>query len=306
MIQWEAIVADADNLDRVWVWYLLTVSASVVVAGGGGVDGDGAGFVAIHLGLFAIVVLIGRWARGMSAVAQRTVRSVFTVVGLPVVFSSLGMVLPAIHPEPFEWTWIAWDRALLGDDPTRMAQALVVPWFVEILQVCYASFYLLPVLTLLAVARVAGGACFDRGLLLVTFCFLASYAGYILWPTLPPYRFLPHEVELQGLWLSDALQQMIDRAEINRWDCFPSGHTMLSLVCVGLAWRWARRLLWGLVPVVGLLVLSTLVLRYHYLMDVLAGAVAAPVGVWWIERVVRPAHDPARQISAGEAPAGHG
>jgi membrane-associated phospholipid phosphatase len=50
---------------------------------------------------------------------------------------------------------------------------------------------------------------------------------------------------------------------------------MLSLISLMLVWRWARRAFWPLAVVVGLLVCSTMALRYHWVWDVLAGALAA-------------------------------
>ena len=55
-------------------------------------------------------------------------------------------------------------------------------------------------------------------------------------------------------------------------DCFPSGHTEIALVVLLYAWRFERRYFCGLLPAVGLLLFSTVYLRYHYVVDVLAGA----------------------------------
>jgi membrane-associated phospholipid phosphatase len=110
---------------------------------------------------------------------------------------------------------------------------------------------------------------------ILVFCFLCSYLGYLLFPTLPPYRFLDHGGELQGLWLAGTLHGWIDAAEANRWDCFPSGHTMLSVVSLILVWRWARRAVLPIALLVALLIFSTMALRYHWSWDVLAGALLA-------------------------------
>jgi membrane-associated phospholipid phosphatase len=197
------------------------------------------------------------------------------LVSLPVVFSSLGWLLPAVNPEPWEWRWLALDRAVFGFDPTVAMQKLLSPLLTDLLQVTYVSFYLLPVAACLVVLRVAGTPAFDRALTIVVFAFLLSYLGYLLFPTLPPSRCLDHGPPLCGLWCTEPLHRFVDAAEWHRWDCFPSGHTMLAVISALLVRRWARRWFWPFAVVVTLLILSTMALRYHWVSDVVAGALLA-------------------------------
>ncbi len=258
----------------IWTWYLTTVL--VVVGCVAVVDGRLASpaHLALHLALLVLVRALpcsGRWARPAWVG--------FVVVGLPATFSAVGMVLPAINPVPCEWTCIAGDRVLLGADPTVVLGRGLVPWLVEILQLCYASFYFLPIVLAIALARARQWVAFDDVVDVVTFGFLFSYLGYLVFPTLPPYRFLEHDAPLQGMGLAEQVHALLHAMEANRFDCMPSGHTMLTLVTLGLAWRYARRTFVVLLPIGSGLVLATVALRYHYAVDVLAGAALAPVSV---------------------------
>ena len=274
--------------DRVWTWYLLTVVLCVTLFGRG-IEAPGyrpVAYVALHGALLLVLLGLARWAPPTAPNhpsarpwRARGVRGAFTLVALPTVFSSLGMILPWIHPEPWEWTWLRVDRALFGVDPTVALQRLLTPWFTELLQLAYSTFYFLPIVVLLAIARRGDGYAFERGLTTIAFGFLLSYLGYLLFPTLPPYRFLDHGAPLAHLWLGPMLHRLVDLAEVNRFDCFPSGHTMMSLVTLVIAWRDARRWFWILLPIVVLLVFSTMALRYHYAIDVIAGAALVPVVV---------------------------
>jgi len=266
-------------LDLVWIWYLVTVTVTALVFGWNAPEGHVFAYAGIQLALLGALLVIRRTLAQSSPFAQRFARGALTLVGIPIVFSSMGLVLPAVHPEPWEWHWMAWDRALLEVDPTVALQAWLTPWFTELLQWIYASFYFIPMVAVAVVGWRRGRAAFDLGLLTVSFCFFASYLGYFLWPTLPPFLYLPHGGPLEGVWLTDALHRAIDDAELHRWNCFPSGHTMLSLVSLGVAWR-VRPLFFCLLPVVLLLVFSTLALRYHYFVDVVAGAALVIPGLW--------------------------
>jgi membrane-associated phospholipid phosphatase len=71
------------------------------------------------------------------------------------------------------------------------------------------------------------------------------------------------------------IRRMLDRAEGVTRDCFPSGHTELTMLVLYCAWRFERRAFWIMVPPACVLVISTVYLRYHYVIDVIAGAVVA-------------------------------
>ena len=92
---------------------------------------------------------------------------------------------------------------------------------------------------------------------------------------------------LQGLWLTRYLQDGLDRLESYHYDCFPSGHTELTI----LAW-WGSRLAskrWFAIyfAYTPFLIFATVYLRYHYTVDLLAGATAALVLILTTPRVYR-------------------
>ena len=53
-------------------------------------------------------------------------------------------------------------------------------------------------------------------------------------------------------------------------DCMPSGHTAVTLITLLFAWRAHRPTFWLILPFASGLILSTVYLRYHYVIDVAA------------------------------------
>src|SRR5690606_11695452 len=53
-------------------------------------------------------------------------------------------------------------------------------------------------------------------------------------------------------------------------DCFPSGHTGITLLVLGYAWREERRFFYAVLPVGVLLIVGTLAGRFHYGIDLVA------------------------------------
>ena len=123
----------------------------------------------------------------------------------------------------------------------------------------------------------------DITLLAVVSGFFLSYLGYFLVPALPPYRvyelhgILPHTVPLEGLWLTESVRELLYNLEKIKRDCFPSGHTEISLVVLVLAYKFEKRAFAILLPIVVSLIFSTVYLRYHYVIDVIAGIILAVI-----------------------------
>ena len=63
-------------------------------------------------------------------------------------------------------------------------------------------------------------------------------------------------------------------------DAFPSGHTEVVIIVLIYAWTYRRWYFWMALPLVTGLIISTVYLRYHYVVDVLAGMVLAPLCVF--------------------------
>ncbi|MCA8967230.1 MAG: phosphatase PAP2 family protein [Planctomycetes bacterium] len=273
-------------MDRFWLVYVAAVLAVSLIASDPGRDATArAAHFGVHFAALWIALGIARLARRDHG-AARWWRAGFAVVGLPIVFSAKCWLLPYVHPEPYEYTFAAFDRAVFGGDVARLADGVLRPWVVEGLQLIYGVFYLVPLVAALGALRRTGPAAFDRAVAILVGAFLVSYLGYVLVPTVGPKVALAFDRELDGLWLFGHVRGWIDGAEANQWDCFPSGHTMLTLVSLLLLWRWHRPLFWWLLAPCVLLVLSTVLLRYHWTADVLAGALLVWPTVWSIDRLL--------------------
>jgi membrane-associated phospholipid phosphatase len=95
------------------------------------------------------------------------------------------------------------------------------------------------------------------------------------------------KVPLTGLWLTAPLQAILDALEGVQRDAFPSGHTTIAGIVLVMAARYQPRLFYPLVVVCVSLVVSTVYLRYHYVIDVIAGLLLAVLclGVtFWLYR----------------------
>ena len=84
-------------------------------------------------------------------------------------------------------------------------------------------------------------------------------------------------------------------------DCFPSLHVAHATVVAVIAFRFRRRLFVALSPIALGLIVSTIYLRMHYVIDVVAGAVVGVGAVALAPLVNR--RWAARAFQRGEQPA---
>jgi membrane-associated phospholipid phosphatase len=152
----------------------------------------------------------------------------------------------------------------------------------EFLQLAYSLFIPAVLLTAFLLWRQRRLPAFRYYAFLISLGFLASYVGYLAVPVHGPRFFLAglQREPLRGLWLFPWLQQALDRLESAHYDCFPSGHTELTLLACWGSRQVSRKLFRAFFVYSVLIVFATVYLRYHYTVDVIAGAALA-AGLLW-------------------------
>ncbi len=194
-------------------------------------------------------------------------------------YREMSFLIPAFRTSDADAALAAMDRAIWGTNPTVWLERWATPALCEILQIVYAGF----------VPAVLMAACifwlrrdldrFRYYAFLIALGFLASYAGYLLVPARGPRFVLAHlqHIQLEGGWIFNWLRSTLDQLERPHYDCFPSGHTELTM----LAWWGTRKVskpLFRIMSVYTLgVVFATVFLRYHYTVDVIAGAALAVI-----------------------------
>ncbi len=179
-------------------------------------------------------------------------------------------------------TLIAWDQKLFGFQASVALERFVSPPLTAWMQFAYFFHVLnVPIVACFIYTRRAKTRFREMmcGLVLVTFLGLL---GYLLVPAIGPIYTLRDQYTVplsQPLAVFNQQVEFMDFARIRR-DVFPSLHVALSFVVWLYAYRNSRRLFWILAPFLLSLWVSTIYLRYHYLVDDLAGLALAPSCFW--------------------------
>ena len=232
--------------------------------------------LAKYSGLAVVLTLLWWLDRGQIWIV-RTLHAFYPVIFIPILFDNFADLLPWASPTERDPFLIRLDHALLGTHPTVWLERFSHPVLTEVLTWAYASYYFLPLILAVAIYRRGKTGDFDRVIFALVLCFYLSYVGYFLVPAVGPRFTLAHlqHIDLPGVFLADTIRDTLNALEGFKQDAFPSGHTAIVLVVLFYAWRLARGLFWIFLPMVVALIFSTVYLRYHYVVDVLAGILLA-------------------------------
>ena len=253
------------------------------------------------LGLGGIVLTLAAFARAGGR-RPRILLAIALAACVPVHYAATGALLRGLASPLWDprlwaldgrlWGWLLpdgqfslWmDRSTWMGPLTPLGRVLT-----ELFQLSYVSYYLWGYgLLFLLLARYARAPTPDAWTRVRMFlaawvgAYVLNYVGYVLVPAMGPvWEFADRfQHPLVGLVATEPLRALIAENQVTP-DCFPSGHTALSWITGLVALRFAPRYgRWALLAA-ALITLSTLGLRYHYVVDLLAAIPLVLAGLAW-------------------------
>jgi membrane-associated phospholipid phosphatase len=198
------------------------------------------------------------------------------------IYESLGDLIQYLRPD-IDSLLIKIDLFVFGVHPTLWMEKWIVPWFTDIMSLAYVSYYFLPVIFVVSLYLKDRKMELDESIFILAFGYYISFVGYILFPAIGPRYSLTqfYSVPLEGSFITDFVRDTLNALEHNKRDCMPSGHTQIVLMVLYLTHHHKRFLFSIFLPIICGLILSTVYLRYHYVIDLFVGAAFA-VGCLWI------------------------
>jgi membrane-associated phospholipid phosphatase len=213
--------------------------------------------------------------------AARILVNFYPIASIPILYESLGPLIPAARPIARDDLLIAADRAVFGTDATVWLQRLIRPAVTDVFFLAYLTYYFIAIALGVILWRQSHSVA-RRYIFTLTLSYLLSYTGYFLVPALGPRVSLAsrHTVPLETTTtVSRAVSSTLDKLERTKFDVFPSGHTMIAVVVLVVSFQRARDAFWWFLPIAALLIFSTVYCRYHYVVDVVAGTLLAVISV---------------------------
>jgi membrane-associated phospholipid phosphatase len=183
-----------------------------------------------------------------------------------------------VSPVDCDALLLQWDRRLFGETPSVLLDRFASPSLTGVLTIAYALHLVLPpILALIWYRRDL--RTFRELLLVILLTAVFGSLGYLAVPAIGPGFAFPnlYKNSLSGN-LYENVTGLMDAARALR-DVFPSLHVAISSIVLYYSWRRGRALFAVMLPLVIANWVSTVYLRYHYLIDVFAGWLTAVLSI---------------------------
>ncbi len=290
---------DLELLDLLLLTYWVTVGLMQALFSREILEVHGAVALAVLLvadaAMVAAILLVARRVKQWETGRRLTAKSVLVFFTFYLGFQLLPFYALAVHPHSYEAELLWFDRLLVGQSISAFLDPYLMPGVADFMQLCYATHYLLPFILLGLLLSAGRNQEAEWLATAVAFVVLTGFLLYVLVPARSPY-VVAHVPDLApylrfsgpvplGL-VGETVREFLHENESFKYDCFPSGHTQLSLTVLIGSWRYHRRSFPAFLVVVSGLIFATLYLRYHYVIDLAAGALLAWLGWRYVPRWV--------------------
>ncbi len=194
-------------------------------------------------------------------------------------FAIEALGLPLHHEQ-----LLAWDRILFHETPGVAWQGSAPGWFNDLLSAGYLSYHVYLHWVLAEALWKSDARRVAYGRVLFT-AFGIGFIVYFAFPAGDPRVAFP---ELYAGPVEGGLMTQFNHWIVGnlaaKYDAFPSVHILVTTAILACDWRWNRTRLWCMLIPSLFMVASTLLLRLHFAVDLLAGAGLA-VGVLALVRI---------------------
>jgi membrane-associated phospholipid phosphatase len=266
-------------LPHEWVFgtYLLLTGLRLFAQGGAA-----RGWSSIFLGCLLAGAMLFFWTEREPTPLRWRVRLLFYPAAMGISFFAMGTAVPLLGNPKVDGLLLGWDRFLVGETPALAWEPWLRPWLEDLAMAGYLFFFYY---------LIAGpGHYCLRDLRLFRKCMVGlftlyglAFMGYTVMPAAGPHIYMTFKTPLHGPWLLDWTLKTVNRGS-NSLDVFPSVHVAASFYLLLFDWKhWRRRFWWVLAPCL-MMFFSTLYLRFHYFVDLLAALVVALIAWWVAER----------------------
>lgn len=238
-------------------------------------------------------------------IVERGYEALFTALGIMLLclmwfdyefiglFAQKARIFTLMDPQIYKLEKLLWNRPL---GMVIEEYIFSIPWIsivvMDFFMLCYVTYFALPFYHLLVIYLEKQESEYyfaQRFIFSFIILFMINFTLYMLIPVTGPHYYYK-EIYTHPLHFSifgQRIHNLIVSLQPNFIDCFPSGHSAVSYLII--YWNLRLRLSQAKVAIVicCMIVISTMLLRFHYLLDVLAAIPLVIVAIFVSEKIVK-------------------
>lgn len=227
-------------------------------------------------GLFLLMIL-KIYLRGMNKLGhwQPLLSVIYPALFMFGIFETFFMILSYFNTARYDNLLVQLDRYLLGVDPTVWFQRWIHPLTTDFFYILYFFYFPMPFFIVIWLYRKKMFKELSEAFFVLMFTYFGAYIMYFIVPAQGPRFFMAdlHTVPLNGIFLAEHIRTLIDFFEPNKLDAFPSLHMAIVLTTLFICFKRNKKMFKFFLPVAVGIMISLLYCRYHYFIDMVAGAV---------------------------------
>lgn len=209
-------------------------------------------------------------------------------------FKEVYYIIHSLNLSDWDLLFIKLDYYIFKVNPTQWVYKFANPYLTEFLQLIYAYYYLMIIVFGIGIYRQKKYDVFEYVLLVVFTGFFLNYLLYLIFPANGP-RFHLHDFysiskELPGISLTEPIRYFLNFGEsippgvsnpqdfVQR-DAMPSLHAGAAFLIAYLSYKVKSKSFYFYLPYFFLMLIATVYLRYHYVVDLFAGILIAIIAI---------------------------
>lgn len=213
------------------------------------------------------------------------IREVAPFIFAIAIYTNLHDTIHFVNSNDVHFQLNAIDEWMFGVSPTVWAEKFYTPWLTDWLSFAYMNYFWITVILVMYMYYKQEDRQFRTVMLTMMLCYYGGYMLYIMFPAAPPRLALADQYTInifKGTSLiSDSARKVVNISSSSARGAFPSLHCTITFLTLGMAWRFHKGLFWIFLPIGISLIVATVYLRHHYVIDIFAGLVLC-IFVWYL------------------------
>ncbi len=234
----------------------------------------------IYLGYVGFVLVLSQLVKATYHPLLAFGALMYPWFSVPNFYELLRHYIHAIFPNLFDPLIHHFELAIFGIHPTVYLQKFVCPLLTEIMAWGYFSYYLIyifpPFIFFFFKRKYTAPLIFS-----MTLAYYVCFIIFVLFPCAGPRFTLSNKytVSLTGYFLPAIQAKMMAKFAL-KGAAFPSSHVAMVVAATLTVRRYMRKLYYFMLPLPFMVALGAVYGRYHYVTDVIAGALVGGLSCW--------------------------
>jgi membrane-associated phospholipid phosphatase len=225
-----------------------------------------------------LILVLAIWSRRFPNKMVLFLRNLYPLIFLGFFYTETSDMKHFVFDTNLDDYFLRAEMFLWGTQPGIVfSKVMCMTWFSELMNAFYFSYYLITTVICIAL-YIKHPPTSYKGIFTVVFSFYLYYIIYAIFPVVGPQYHVPEAcVESQNpLFFGKIMGHILSNLE-KPTGAFPSSHVGIAVILCMVAYGPLKKLFYSSLPFVLGICFATVYLHAHYLVDVLAGIVTAPI-----------------------------